>query len=193
MRLISLHPAITELLFELNADNLLVGVTKFCDYPSEVKEKPIVGKPNEPNLDLIEELQPDLILTMGKEQEKIHKTILQLGIHAFHVQPSTLRDVFDSFIQITEKIDMQAEARALVNQKKGKLASIQSRTKHLEKKLVMIDVDVPKWVVEYGVYAGADIFPGRFTEDDIQNSEPQMRFILSVHTFILPNLPHLAL
>ena len=43
MRLISLAPNCTEILFELGLGNDLVGVTRFCDYPEEAKQIKKVG------------------------------------------------------------------------------------------------------------------------------------------------------
>ncbi|MFQ5620824.1 MAG: ABC transporter substrate-binding protein [Candidatus Nanoarchaeia archaeon] len=171
MRVISLNPTITEILFALDAAHLIVGVSKFCDYPSEVKDKPIVGKPDEPDLDLVEELQPDLIFTMN---EATKKKILQLGIQVCFVQPKTLAEVFDSFITIGEAVHAADKARTLVNKKKAKLASIEMRTKNLTRKRIMIDAHVPPWLVECGVLAAADIFPGRFNEDDLTNFDPEL-------------------
>jgi len=38
-RIISLSPAMTEIIFALNAKDMLVGVTNYCDYPGAAKKK----------------------------------------------------------------------------------------------------------------------------------------------------------
>ena len=60
-RIVSLAPSITEMLFAMGAEEQLVGVTDFCDYPPEVLQKPKVGYSN-PNLELLVALQPDLVV-----------------------------------------------------------------------------------------------------------------------------------
>ncbi|MBM3499451.1 MAG: hypothetical protein FJX74_12365, partial [Armatimonadetes bacterium] len=42
-RIVSLSPAITEMLSALGAGGRLVGVTEYCDYPPEAKQLPTVG------------------------------------------------------------------------------------------------------------------------------------------------------
>lgn len=88
MRICSLLPSATEIVFALGKGDLLVGVTHECDYPAEVSRLPRVTKSNIPdglssaeidtavstnlstngtlyelNEQLLEELAPDLILT----------------------------------------------------------------------------------------------------------------------------------
>src|SRR5207244_9665210 len=50
-RIISLVPSVTEILYALNAEHLLVGVTDFCDFPPEAKRQPKVGGMVAPSLE----------------------------------------------------------------------------------------------------------------------------------------------
>ena len=61
-RIISLAPNITEALFAIDADSLIVGVTDFCDYPSEVKSKAKTGSYLSPDYEVMTSLNPDLII-----------------------------------------------------------------------------------------------------------------------------------
>ncbi len=45
MRIVSLLPAATEILYALGAGNCVVGVTHECDYPPEAKSKPALIRP----------------------------------------------------------------------------------------------------------------------------------------------------
>jgi ABC-type Fe3+-hydroxamate transport system substrate-binding protein len=70
-RIVSLVPSQTELLYDLGLDREVVGITKFCVHPSHwLKEKNIVGGTKTFNLDVIEELNPDLIIGNKEENEK---------------------------------------------------------------------------------------------------------------------------
>jgi iron complex transport system substrate-binding protein len=68
-RLISLAPSITEILFFLELGNRVVGVTSFCNFPPEVKNKPRIGTYWEFNLEAILALKPDLVLAMAHQGE----------------------------------------------------------------------------------------------------------------------------
>ena len=63
-RVVSLAPAITELIFALDVADRLVGVTDSCDYPESVREIPNVSLWFEPDLDKLFALQPDLVFTI---------------------------------------------------------------------------------------------------------------------------------
>jgi iron complex transport system substrate-binding protein len=76
-RIISLVPSVTEILFSIGAQDRLVGVTDFCDYPAEARRKPRVGGMLAPSLEGMVSLKPDLVVATiaGNRQE----TFEQLG------------------------------------------------------------------------------------------------------------------
>lgn len=59
---ISLSPALTELVFELGAGEQLTGVSIYCDYPAEVDGLPRCGTAALPDREAIEQLKPALVL-----------------------------------------------------------------------------------------------------------------------------------
>jgi len=67
-RIISLVPSQTELLIDLGLKTSLVGITKFCVHPKELrKELAVVGGTKTVHYDKIRELQPDLIICNKEE------------------------------------------------------------------------------------------------------------------------------
>lgn len=70
-RIISLVPSQTELLVDLGLRDSIVGVTKFCVHPSDLKKsKTIVGGTKSVHFDKIAELQPDIIICNKEENTK---------------------------------------------------------------------------------------------------------------------------
>lgn len=70
-RIISLVPSQTELLVDLGLEDRLVGVTKFCIHPTYIKkEKAIIGGTKNYRFDVIQSLNPDLIIGNKEENEK---------------------------------------------------------------------------------------------------------------------------
>lgn len=63
VRVVSLMPASTELVFALGAGSLLVGRTTWCDYPAEAVQVPSVGDGLAPNVEAIVAQRPDLVLS----------------------------------------------------------------------------------------------------------------------------------
>jgi ABC-type Fe3+-hydroxamate transport system substrate-binding protein len=70
-RIISLVPSQTELLYDLDADEKVVGITKYCIHPNEwFRSKSRVGGTKKINFDKIKALQPDLIIGNKEENEQ---------------------------------------------------------------------------------------------------------------------------
>ncbi|WP_298896834.1 ABC transporter substrate-binding protein [uncultured Psychroserpens sp.] len=89
-RIISLVPSQTELLVDLGLESLIVGITKFCVHPQNLRQKKtIVGGTKQVNLDKIKDLNPDVILCNKEENTK--EMILELE----HIAPVHISDIFN--------------------------------------------------------------------------------------------------
>src|SRR5688500_5095279 len=70
-RIISLVPSQTELLHALGLDQQVIGITKFCIHPNTwFREKTRIGGPKTVKPDVIDQLQPDLIIANKEENVK---------------------------------------------------------------------------------------------------------------------------
>lgn len=63
LRIVSLAPAITETLFALGAGPRVVGVSDYCESPSEARSRPRLGTSITPNYEAIARLKPSLIVS----------------------------------------------------------------------------------------------------------------------------------
>lgn len=71
VRIISVVPSFTELLYDLGLDEEVVGITKFCVHPAAwFRKKQRVGGTKELKIDLIKQLKPDLIIANKEENTK---------------------------------------------------------------------------------------------------------------------------
>ena len=78
MRIVSLVPSQTELLFALGLGEWVVGVTKFCVHPPEARQTAaVVGGTKNFHFDKIDALRPDLIL--GNKEENYREGIERLA------------------------------------------------------------------------------------------------------------------
>lgn len=76
-RIVSLVPSQTELLVDLGLRKNIVGITKFCIHPTDLrKEKTIVGGTKQVNFNKIKSLQPDIIIC--NKEENTEEMVLQL-------------------------------------------------------------------------------------------------------------------
>ena len=78
LRIISLVPSITELLFDLGLNKEIVGITKYCVHHRElIKNKTVVGGVQNIDFNKINALKPDLIIANKEENDK--NEIIQLS------------------------------------------------------------------------------------------------------------------
>lgn len=99
MRIISLVPSQTELLFDLGLENALVGITKFCVHPKHLlQSKEKVGGTKQINIEKIKALQPDIILCNKEENTK---EIVELCEQVCQVHVSDIVTIEDCLQLIT--------------------------------------------------------------------------------------------
>jgi len=92
-RIVSLVPSVTEILYELGADDRLVGVTRFCTYPPRAASKTQVGDYADPNLEAVASLDPDLVvLAADTANPALLSRIEALGIAVYIVYPKGVRE-----------------------------------------------------------------------------------------------------
>lgn len=87
MRLVSCVPSLSELVYYLRPD-ALVGRTKFCVFPEELKTIPTIGGTKTLDIEKIKELQPDFILATKEEniQEQIEALNDDFPVKLFDIQ-----------------------------------------------------------------------------------------------------------
>src|SRR5438309_5001124 len=83
-RIVSLSPSTTETLFALGAGERLVGRSRFCDYPPEVRRIPSVGGYVDASLEAILALAPDLVVgARGPAGPSLANKLGSMGIATF--------------------------------------------------------------------------------------------------------------
>ena len=81
-RIISLVPALTEILFTIGAGPQVVAVSSYDEFPPAVDALPRVGSLLDPDVERILSLRPDLVLTYGSQSE-LETQLARAGIRAF--------------------------------------------------------------------------------------------------------------
>lgn len=94
MRIISLSPNITELIFAAGAGKKLVGVSRHSNYPDAAKSIPDIGDSFNLDFERIIALQPDLLLAWGSGNARADiEKLERLGLTVFATEAVTLADV----------------------------------------------------------------------------------------------------
>ncbi len=141
-RIISLSPAITEILFALGLGEQVVGVTKFSDYPAGAKNKPQVGSYVNLNLERIVSLKPDLVLSTadGNPKDAVYR-LRGLGLAVFVINPHSFDDIFKSILHIGQITGRPEEAKVIVERMKQRKKRIQELTATQQKVRVFVQIE----------------------------------------------------
>src|SRR5690348_13158247 len=115
MRIVSLCPSLTELVFDLGHGDELVGRTKFCIHPADrVAAIEKVGGTKNPKIERITELSPDLVLLNEEENRREDAEALRASGIQCHVSfPHTALDTADMVRSIAAAIDARAEGERI--------------------------------------------------------------------------------
>lgn len=127
-RIISLVPSVTEILFTIGAQDRLVGVTDFCDYPAEARRKASVGGMLAPNLETMVALKPDLVVatTSGNRHETFDQ-LARLKIPVYLVNPITVADVLDLLSRLGRLTDRAGAADRAVASLRERIQAVSAR------------------------------------------------------------------
>lgn len=123
-KIVSLSPAMTEIVFTLGAAQDLVGVTTFCDYPEQAKYIYKIGDFSNPSLERIVGRKPDLVIVNLPEQMRIKRQLEKLNINIFVSSPRTLEDIYDEIIKIGRILKKEQAADSLVNYMKMRISRV---------------------------------------------------------------------
>ena len=95
MKIVSLCPSLTELVFDLGAGEELVGITEYCVHPADrVARVEKVGGTKTPDVARIVELAPDVVLL--NEEENREADADELAAAGVHCHASLPKDSLDT-------------------------------------------------------------------------------------------------
>lgn len=111
VRIVSLSPATTEILYDLGLEDRIAAVTDFCDYPQQAKNKPKIGGFANPSLETIIAAKPDLVIMMegGNPLETFNK-LKRMGIKTYTFHAKRLRELPQGIRQLGRVLGIEAKA-----------------------------------------------------------------------------------
>lgn len=161
-RIVSLVPSQTELLVDLGLKDRIVGITKFCVHPRELrKTKKIVGGTKQVNYDKIKKLKPDLILC-NKEENTLEMVTELQKIAPVHISDiKTISDSCDLINDYAELFDCIKEATRLILEIKKTRALFRDRITRTNRSTVLYLIWRDPWMT-----IGSDTFIHKMLEEN---------------------------
>lgn len=127
-RVISLAPSLTEIVIELDAADLLVGVLDGGDRPAPVAALPSVGRYGQLEMERLLSLRPDLLLLWPGSVGVAQRDQLQrLNIPTFTAEPHSLDQLADQIEQIGERLGRAERGRQVAGAFRQRLAELRRR------------------------------------------------------------------
>ena len=160
-RYVSLAPSITEIIFELDVAESLVGVTQYCDFPAAAKEVDKVGGYLDPSIEVIISMKPTLVFGL-REHQRVFEQLSALGVKTLAVDQNRLDGVLQSISVVAEAVERKKrgdELRALVETELGRLKKIREGKNTLNT-LVAVGTTTQAGAVVSAYVAGGDTFYG---------------------------------
>jgi iron complex transport system substrate-binding protein len=127
MRIISLAPNITEMLFVLGVEDSVVGRTDHCDYPPEAAKIETVGSLGLANIEKVLSLHPDLLITPNEPDQEIRQLLERAEIEILVIQSNTVHGMLEHLKSIGDAVDTGEVATEVIAAMQSRLDKIASR------------------------------------------------------------------
>ncbi len=127
-RIVSLTPALTEVLFALALGPRVVGVTSYCDWPPQVRALPKVGGYVNPSVEAVLALEPDLVLVSpGPGNRDAALAIRRAGVRVEVVPAETLEDTYRAIETVASICGDPARGRELAGRIRERVEGVARR------------------------------------------------------------------
>lgn len=127
-RVVSLAPSLTEIMLELEAGDLLVGLLDGGERPLALRHLPSVGNFGQLELESLLQLQPDLVLLWPDSISLSQRQQLQrVGVSVMVVEPRRLGDLAEQFVEIGTRIGRAEQGQHLQQRFNAGLDALRQR------------------------------------------------------------------
>jgi iron complex transport system substrate-binding protein len=141
-RIVSLAPSMSEILGALHLQNKVVGVDYNTDYPAALAGvKKVSNIDGIYNVEEIDALHPDLVLSSGGITKTYDAQMTRLGLHVVDLPPASFAQVLDQILLVGRLTYMQSTAQTVVAQIQQQITAVEVAVKGTPSTPVMLEVD----------------------------------------------------
>ena len=151
-RIVALAPNTVEIISELGAGDLLVGVSEFTVYPPETSHLPRIGGLRDPDLETILKLRPDLVILRGR-QENLEAVCRSRGIAVYYDPTNLLADLYRTIADLGGLLDRRPQADALCERIRRQLDHIRHQADGKPRVRVLMSMRSPDRLSDIGTPA----------------------------------------
>lgn len=177
-RVVSLAPSLTEIVVELQAGDLLVGVLDAGDRPATLAQVPSVGRYGQLDLERLLSLKPDLILLWPASVPPAQRAQLErLGIPLYSAEPHDLDSLIAQVALIGERLGRAQQGQRQAAVLRMRLDALRQRYHREQPLRVFYQVwDKPLYTVGGGqiISDALKVCGARNLFDDLKLPAPQV-------------------
>ena len=118
MRIVSLSPSVTEILFSLGLGDRIVANTYFCDYPLDAKKIAKAGDFSHLNIEKIRKFNPDYVITSTVVQDRSGEFFKDEKFIHLHYDPRSLDEIYFNILDLGKKLKTKQKADEIVSEMK---------------------------------------------------------------------------
>lgn len=124
-RIVSVSPAVTQILFELGAQDLLVGRTEYCTYPEEAQTIENIGGISNLNVEKVLSLNPDLVISGSMVPRSAADQIRSMGVPFVSVtEKEHFDNLYDNIMRIGALTGREKQAERICDSLRGQVAAL---------------------------------------------------------------------
>lgn len=129
LRIISLAPNVTEIIYALGAGDQLVGRTDYCNYPEEALAVTSVGTLWDPNLEAILALNADVAIASSIVDPSFIESLQKAGITAYQFyEEESLEGTFALILNVAITIGREDKGLEIVDSLKNRINAVKDKT-----------------------------------------------------------------
>jgi iron complex transport system substrate-binding protein len=156
LRIVSLAPSNTEIIFALGTGDRLVGNTEYCNYPEGAVSIEKIGGFSDVNIEKIVSLEPDIVFATSMHEEPV-KRLAELGVPSVVFNPVHVEDILADITLMGTVIQEEEKAQALVDDLSNRIEAVKQQAPSSQP-----TVYVEGWASSSGY---GSFGPGSFVDD----------------------------
>ncbi len=143
-RVVSLSPSLTNTVYALGAQSVLVGITNYTVYPPQAaQEKPSVGAVVGPSLEKIVALHPDLVLALPEfNGAETIEGLERLGIPVFLFNTGNVSNIYRTVELVGRVLGRDREATALIASLRARESKVRAQSTGKNKLAVLLVLSI---------------------------------------------------
>ncbi len=134
---ISISPTITEIIYSIDTQDQLKGVTTQCNFPEEAKQKPIIGDYYYINEQMLLDIKPNYILA-DDLSAFIAKKYKKYNIEPICLKFTNINSIYENILFLGKLTNKEENSINVVTDIKNKVKKAKSLNKHPNKKVLYI-------------------------------------------------------